>query len=208
MAKTIVYLIRHSEQLKINGIKNIAEDNQISNEKITLTVNGENKAKELSELVELSNIDVLWSSNYVRAISTAKYIANKNNILINIDSNFNERKLGDLKTLEELGKSKKQSFTTEQLLNPKLKNIGGESIEEVNERMANALNKIIEANEGKRIAIVSHGIAIKSLLMNWCTLDEEQKLIYRDNIVVEVQSPGVIKLEFDRDKLIDLSIIY
>lgn len=90
---TKIYLIRHSEQLKING-KNIkSEDSQISNEKIILSINGERKAKEISELEELNNIDVLWSSNYVRAISTAKYIALKNNIEINIDENFNERKL-------------------------------------------------------------------------------------------------------------------
>ena len=33
---TYVYLIRHAEQLKIKGIKNINENSQISNEKIPL----------------------------------------------------------------------------------------------------------------------------------------------------------------------------
>ena len=51
------------------------------------------KAEEIIKLQELSNIDVLWSSNYVRAISTAKYIAYQNNIELNIDENFDERKL-------------------------------------------------------------------------------------------------------------------
>lgn len=50
-----------------------------------LSANGEIKAKELSELEELKNIDAIWSSNYVRAIATAKYIAEVNNLLINID---------------------------------------------------------------------------------------------------------------------------
>lgn len=85
MQKTIVYLIRHSEQLKINGIKNIEEDDQINNEKIILSVEGENKARELSQREELNNIDVIWSSNYVRAMPTAKYIAYRNNLEINID---------------------------------------------------------------------------------------------------------------------------
>ena len=89
---TYIYLIRHSEQLRIkNRIYN--EDSQIANEKIILSVEGEKKAKEISELAELSNIDILWSSNYVRAIATAKYIADKNKIEINIDENFNERKV-------------------------------------------------------------------------------------------------------------------
>lgn len=36
----------------------------------------------------MKNIDVIWSSNYVRAIATAKYIARENNIEINIDEKF------------------------------------------------------------------------------------------------------------------------
>ena len=70
-----------------------SEDEQIKNEKIILSIEGERKAKELSEREELKNIDVLYSSNYVRAIATAKYIANKNNLNINIDERLGERKL-------------------------------------------------------------------------------------------------------------------
>lgn len=87
---TCIYLIRHSEQLKI---KNNIEDSQIENEKIILSVEGERKAEELSNMPELQNINVLWSSNYVRALSTAKYIAEKNNIAINITCDLGERKL-------------------------------------------------------------------------------------------------------------------
>lgn len=88
-----VFLIRHSEQLRIESQNNKMEDSQISNEKIILSVEGERKAEEMSHLKELKEVEVLWSSNYVRAISTAKYIANQNKIEINIDKNFNERKL-------------------------------------------------------------------------------------------------------------------
>ena len=38
----------------------------------------------------MKNIDVIWSSNYVRAIATAKYIARENNIEINIDEKLKE----------------------------------------------------------------------------------------------------------------------
>lgn len=196
MQKTIVYLMRHSEKLKIDGIKNIDEDSQINNEKIILSVEGENKARQLSEREELSNIDIIWSSNYVRAISTAKYIADKNNLPINIDSNFNERKLGNLDALKELGKNKKHKYTEEQLLDENLKNIDGENRIEVNKRMTNALNKILKENEGKSIAIVSHGAAIKFLLMNWCELNDELKVIYK-NSIIELKDPCLIKLEFN-----------
>lgn len=103
--KTTIYLIRHSKQLKISLPK---EDSQIANEKIILSILGEEKAKQLSIFLKNHyNIDYLYSSNYVRAISTAKYISDIFNIDINIDSNFGERKLGDLNSLEKLAIGKK-----------------------------------------------------------------------------------------------------
>ncbi len=118
---TYVYLIRHAEQLKEDGIKNINEDTQISNEKIPLSAKGEKQAENVSNIKELNNIYTLWSSNYVRAISTAKYIALNNKIDINIDEKLGERKLGNLEKLRILGRNKKYSYTIEQLLDENLK---------------------------------------------------------------------------------------
>lgn len=92
MDKNII-LIRHSEQLKIKDTKKFDISNQVNNEKIILSVNGERLAKEISKLNELQNINMIWSSNYVRALATAKYIANENNIDINVDDRLNERRL-------------------------------------------------------------------------------------------------------------------
>lgn len=206
MERTIVYLIRHSEQLKIEGIKNIKEESQIKNEKIVLSVSGEVKARELSELEEFNNVDVIWSSNYVRAIATAKYIAYRNNLPINIDTNFNERKLGNLKTLIELGKDKRHTYTEEQLKDENLKNVNGENRIEVNKRMTTSLNKILKDNIGKKVVIVSHGAAIKFLLLNWCDLNENYKLVY-NNSIIEVESPSAIKLEFKKESLENMTII-
>lgn len=100
---TEVYLIRHSKVLKIEK-NNINEDSQISNEKIILSIEGEQQAEQISNLQELQNIDTLWCSNYVRAISTAKYIAHKNNLTINIDENLNERKLRRFRSIKNIRK--------------------------------------------------------------------------------------------------------
>ncbi|MDO5557512.1 MAG: histidine phosphatase family protein [Clostridia bacterium] len=203
--KKIIYLIRHSEQLKLKGIKNVKESTQIENEKIVLTINGEKMAEELSKMDELQDIDSLWSSNYVRAIATAKYIAERNNILINIDENFGERKLGDLKELLELGKTKKFSFTEEQLLDMQLKNKDGESCMEVVIRFMDSLNTILDS-ESERVAIVSHGAAIKFVLKQWCELDKDIKLQY-DNENIELNSPGVVKLEFVDKKINSIKLL-
>lgn len=200
MEITTVYLIRHSEQLRDYGIKNTGDNSQIDNEKIILSVAGEKKAEKLSELKEFDNIDAVWSSSYTRAIATAKYIASRNNLPINIDSNFNERKLGDLKALEKFGEGKKHTYTEEQLLDENLKNVDGENRLEVNQRMLCTLNHILKENIGKRIAIVSHGAAIKFLLMNWCKLNKDCEIIY-DGTILNIKSPSVIELKFVRNRI-------
>lgn len=106
--KTYIYLIRHSEQLKIES--NISEDSQITNEKIILSIEGEKKAEEISKLEELKNIDVLWCSNYVRTISTAKYIVKENNIELNIDKNLGERKLRKFNSIKGIRKREEKFF--------------------------------------------------------------------------------------------------
>lgn len=89
---TIVYLIRHSEQFR--GYKE-KYNSQQQNEKIVLSINGERLAEELSNNAELQNIDELWSSSYSRAVCTAKYIAEKNNLEINVISDFGEKQFLD-----------------------------------------------------------------------------------------------------------------
>ena len=198
--KTYIYLIRHSEQLKI---QNNEEDSQIANEKIILSITGENKASKLAEMKELKDIDVLWCSNYSRSIATAKYIAEKNNIEIKISKSFGERKLGDLEELKRLGETKNNTYTVEQMLDENLKTRNGENRKEVTKRMEEKLNEILEANIGKKIAIVSHGAAIKFLLMNWCKLNSNNELIYNDQ-KLELDSPGVIKLTYGEEGLEDI----
>ena len=157
MKDTIIYLIRHAETVQENGIRNTNEDTQIINEKEILSVHGEEQSKRLSENTELNNIDVIWSSSYTRAKATAKYIANNNNLPINLDSNLNERKLGNLKELGEFMKDKKtRDPSQEQLLDRKFKTTDGESAEDTKKRMNEFFDRILKEYEGKKIAIVSH----------------------------------------------------
>ena len=197
---TIVYLIRHSMQLRENGINSSLDDSQMINEKIILSVEGEEKAKKLSELDELQNIDIIYSSSYVRTKGTAKYIANKNNLDINIDNRLNERKLGNLEKLKELGFKYNHTFTEEQLLDNNLKNIDGESMIEVKTRMDSFMDEIINNYKNKRIVIVSHGASMRFYLINYCKLNKDIKLEYNGNIL-DFSSPCIIKLTFDNNEL-------
>lgn len=208
MENTIIYLIRHAETVVENGIRNTNEETQIINEKEILSVYGEEQSKKLSENTELKNVDVIWSSSYTRAKATAKYIANTNNLPLNLDSNLNERKLGNLTELVEFMKDKKtRDPSQEQLLDRTFRTSDGESAEQTRERMNKFFNKILKEYEGKRIAVISHGGSIKFFLLNWCTVNENVKLVYNKNTILNIKSPCLLKLTFRKNELINLEQI-
>lgn len=207
MKNTIIYLIRHAETIEENGIRNTNEDSQIINEKEILSVEGEKQSQKLSTNSELKNIDIIWSSSYTRAKATAKYIADNNKLPINIDSNLNERKLGNLKELGEFMKNKKtRDPSQEQLLDREFKTSDGESAEDTRKRMTKFFNKILQEYKEKKIAVVSHGGSIKFFLLNWCKVNEDVKLVY-NNKVLDITSPCLLKLTFRENELLNLEQI-
>lgn len=96
---TTVYLCRHSIPFKEHrGIEINSLDKLTINMMSPLSVLGEKKAEKLSEY--LNNIDIVWSSNYSRAMSTAKYIAYKNDLKVNVDERLGERIHGNLDNVD------------------------------------------------------------------------------------------------------------
>ena len=171
--KTIVFVSRHSEPLRHWLSEYNADDNeQLRNEKNILSVKGEEKAKLMSEKEELKNIDVLYCSHYVRTMATAKYIAENNNINLNIDERLGERKFG----VDDWSEMPEDFFERQfRDWDYKLKN--GESLNEVKARMCEVFSEIINNNKGKNIAIISHGTALTCYLKNYCDIkfNEEKK---------------------------------
>ena len=97
--------MRHSKPMKHTYLKN-SDSLQLQNEKKILTIDGEKLAQEVSMNSEFNDIDKVYSSNYIRTISTAKYIADKNNLDIIIDEDLGERKIGITFALWHLSCSK------------------------------------------------------------------------------------------------------
>lgn len=197
---TTVYISRHSQPFrKFLGEYKVNEMEQIRNEKNLLSVDGEKYAEEMSNLPELLKVEILYSSHYVRAMSTAKYIAEKNNIILNVDERLGERRFG-VNNMSELP----STFFEDQFRNWDYKLTNGESVNEVSKRMNEALSEILDVNRDKKIAIISHGTAISAMLKKWCDikLNEETKLveIYFNNELVfdgNWKCPELFKLEFD-----------
>lgn len=203
---TTIYLIRHTEHFKIHrGIMKTNESLLIENEKTPLSINGEKMAEQWSVHNELKNLDSVWSSNYVRAMSTAKYFAYMNGLKVDVDERFNERKHG-VNNWNDLP----ENFEKKQLLDSDYKIDNGESRNEVAYRMSIALNEILDNYKGKRIAIVSHATAIKFLLIKLCDFKDNQ-LVFKNKIIIDENfewgAPELFKLEFNGKELINVENI-
>ena len=193
---TTIYLIRHSKPLKVNNTFN-NDSLQIQNEKSSLSIEGEQIAQEKLNKNEFDNIDILFSSNYVRAIQTAKYLSTKDDLEINVISNLGERKFG-INSWNELP----ESFERKQFLDENYKIGNGESQKEVSNRMYSTIMKILRENKNKKIAIVSHATAISYLLKKWCDIqvvDDKLKYSFNNNILLNgyFNYCETFKLEFD-----------
>ena len=207
MEDTIIYLIRHAETVKENGIRNTNEDFQSINEKEILSVQGEEEARKLSKNIELKNLDAIWSSYYTRAKATAKYIAYKNNLQYNIDKRLSERKLGNIEDLAKFMNNKEtRDPSREQLAFPEFKTRDGESANDTNKRMNEFIGELLEKYKGKRIAVVSHGGAIKFYLLSYCSVNEKLNLEYKGK-ELNITSPCLLKLIFKGNKLVELKKI-
>ena len=193
---TIIYLIRHSKTLDVNN--ELSTDTlQIQNEKKVLSKEGENLAKDKFNNSIFNDIEVIFTSNYVRTIETAKYISENNNIKINILDELGERRFGISSWSE-----KPKDFERRQFLDENYKIGAGENKKEVEQRMYDCILKILKENKNKTIAVVSHATAISYLLNKWCNIKiEDNMLSYKYNNKEILKGPinycETLKLTFD-----------
>ena len=197
-----IYLIRHSAPFV--EIENyINNDNILWNEfnkNMILSPLGEENAKKLCNVNELKNIDEIYASNSSRAIETAKYLAEKNNIKIKLDERINEREFG-VKYIKDLP----VNFTKLSFEDKKIKIADGESLYEVDERFSSFINDLLN-RDNSRIVIVMHGIILLSYLKTICNYFEFDgrnfNISYNGKIILDgiPKNPSIYKIEFDDNK--------
>lgn len=205
---TTLYLIRHSVRMKRDDIEtyNTTQPRIIREEKIVLSSEGERRAELLSKKEELQNIDVIYTSNCVRTLQTAKYIMESQNLKANIDERLDEKRLGEIKVFYP-------DWFERQYRDENYKTDGGESQKDVRKRMDEVINEILEKHKDKRIAVFTHGYAITFYLLKYCkfisVIDEKLKYEYNGKIIFEkpLNAPEVFKLTFDGKEIKNIELI-
>ncbi len=201
---TTVYLIRHSKAQRIDIP---CDDFQKETENCHLLDEGKEIANSKFSNEVFADLDVLYSSNYARALETAKILGDKYHLENNVDSNLGERRYG-----LGPGESMPEGFERRQLFDENYKLPDGESQAEVKKRMYDTLMRIIRENENKNIAIVSHGTAISYLLMIWCDVDiinDKFNYSYKGKTLLNnfFNYCETFKLEFNGDELVNIEHI-
>lgn len=163
-----IYLIRHSES--IDDIENcyggIAD--------FALTENGKNKVKERRKEIDNYGIEKIYTSPYKRAYQTAKIL--NENIKVELKVVEDIRELNSHGILSGVNKELAKDIFSYVFEKEEYKNtgyyfgktfLGGENIEEFDNRVKKAIQSIIKDSEGlSSIAIVTHGGVHRSIFKN------------------------------------------
>lgn len=160
MVYTTIYLIRHGEtdwnrEQKYQGQQDIP-----------LNSTGIKQAQLIAESLNGHHFSALYSSDLTRALQTAQEIAKKVKLSIITHAALREINQGDWE-----GKYIKDVLATSGdevravYQNPYTsRKPGGESIAEVAERMYAYLDRLAETHDQQTIIVVSHGLAIATVL--------------------------------------------
>lgn len=159
---TRIYFVRHGESEwniinKVQGQKNSL-----------LTENGKLQAVKLAKRLKNHDIDIIYSSDLTRAYETALTIANEKNMTPIKNSNLQEMNFGiwEGELFSDILVEHKEDYlkwvkSPESLEIPK-----GETIHDLENRVGSEVRKIINVNKGKNILIVSHGTALKTMILS------------------------------------------
>lgn len=158
---TSLYLIRHGHT------EPVAEGKLYNDPNVELTEKGELQAKNLGKFVKELGCDLLLSSTAKRVVSTAKLIEESMEMKNIPQEDLNEWSVGSWEGRTYLEVKKEdpkdyQAWSEDPITNAPP---GGESIEDLYNRVTKRMEEIIAQNEGKKIALVTHAGVVRAYLV-------------------------------------------
>ncbi|MDU4889861.1 MAG: histidine phosphatase family protein [Clostridium sp.] len=195
--QTIVYLTRHGQtewnlERRLQGRGNSP-----------LTSVGISGAEELRDRIKDIRLDAIYSSPIERAFLTANIVKGNHDLKVITEEGFMEMSFGDYEGLKisEIYKINPK-FNMDQIMKVDI-NIcapNGETLAQVRERVKEAMDRIIEENEGKSILIVTHGMTLKALMYYFNDKDVNEEVMGQATLTkITVENKKNFKIEFKND---------
>lgn len=168
MVQTIVYLIRHGQtewnlEARMQGHKNSP-----------LTEVGITQANGLHNRLMNEKIDLIYSSESERAYDTARIIKGDKDIPIYRRNGLREINMGEWEGMKQSDIINKYPQIWNNFWNNPIQYtpVGqGESYTEFKNRIITDVENIINSNQGKNIAIITHRIVLKVLMLHFNNQD-------------------------------------
>jgi probable phosphoglycerate mutase len=132
---------------------------------------GREQARELAETLAGRAIDVVYSSDLVRAHETALIVADRLGLRVDVDAGLREVDVGDWagRLLTEIEQDDPQGF--QRWRQGRKAWNGGESYEEMGERVVAAVLRLAARHPGQTALVVSHGGSIRACRATAAGLD-------------------------------------
>lgn len=196
---TTIYLIRHAEAE--GNLYRFAQGQSES----TITELGHKQIDALAERFRGVPLDVLYSSDLIRTQTTAEAITRYHELTPILSPALREICLGVCEGMS-FGDMRKYDPVQMDHFNNDPKSWrapGAETFDECTMRVYNEVRRIAEANDGKTVAVVSHGMAIRSLISYLLAQEggEEKLIPHGDNTSVSLlrYNAGVFSIEYFND---------
>ena len=182
-----IYFLRHGRQ-----------DSLLCNVDVSLSREGRMQADLAGKRLKAFGIHAVYTSDMLRAIETGEEINKYINAPFKIYRNLREIEFGDLEgyTDEELHNRYADFYEERDKFEKDIPFPGGENGEQCFERMMSAVMDIIgecKAKGYERIAIVSHGGALRCFLAGILGMDMAKRLLF----VKTMENCGITEIDYD-----------
>ena len=157
---TRLYLVRHGQTVTNK------EGRFCGHSETQLTTLGQEQARALGRRLAREKIDAVYTSDYSRAMETAALVVGERAVTAGVDLDLRELHYGEWELEREFDVRKRagEQYKLMRDEHPDWRPPGGETVAEVRERTRAAFDRIVAANHGKRVLVVSHGTALNCLL--------------------------------------------
>ncbi len=181
-----IYLIRHGEQ-----------SSPLCNVNVNLSEKGVKQANLLGERLKNYNIDLICSSNLIRAVETANIVNQYLNVELRQYEELREISFGEMesKSDEFIEKNYKDFFKEFESLKSDLSYPNGECGKDVANRTLPIIMDIAKSGY-ENVAMVVHGGVIRAVICEVLGLDHKRRPLLSKSI----ENTGITALYFDKTK--------